>query len=201
MTPSFVQLDRLTMVAPLGLRFRDVMSGALVGDGLDVRVYPSGRSAESVRAIANRKGVYVLHHAPSLQRLEQGEGNREFWDKLPPRKSFVIAVNDEERRFQPFQFTEQLPIEGIYKWIGAAGSPPSTPTGIPLYSSPVRSVPGGMGVVRADLWDASQDSPAAWAVIEVFVSNQLVIRGIADEAGRIALIFPYPAPRSFAVNS
>src|SRR5213076_2147806 len=24
---------------------------------------------------------------------------------------------------------------------------------------------------------------------------------IADEAGRIALIFPYPAPRSFAVNS
>jgi len=156
----------LTWFAPLGLRFRDVMSGALVGMA-STSAYIVGKIRESVRAIANRKGVYVLHHAPSLQRLEQGEGNREFWDKLPPRKKFVIEVNDERRRFQPFQFTEQLPIEGIYKWIGAAGSPPEYPAGIPLYSSPVRSVPSGMAVVRADSWDASQDSPAAWAVIEV----------------------------------
>lgn len=210
MTFSIKELDRLTRVAPLGLRFRDVASGALVGDGLNVRVYPLGRSTASVAAVANRKGVYVLHHAAGLRTLEGGRGDREFWDGLPPRKSFVIEVSDGERRFQPFHFTEQLPIEGIYQWIGAAPaspplSPPSAllaaPTSIPLYSSPVRSVPAGMAVLRADLWDAFQDAPAAWAVVEGYLDDQLIVRGIADEQGRIALIFPYPAPRSFVVTS
>ena len=206
MTLSVTTLDRLTQVAPLGLRFRDVVSGTLVGDGLNVRVYPLGRSMASVPAIANRKGVYVVHHAPGLRTLEGGEGDRKFWDNLPPRKTFVIEVSDEQRRFQPFHFTAQLPLEGIYKWIGAApASPPASipppPTSIPLYSSPVRSVPSGMAVLRADLWDASQDAPAAWAVIEGYLDDQLIVRGIADEAGRIALIFPYPAPRSFSVTS
>ena len=209
MTFSITKLDRLTQVAPLGLRFRDVVSGAFVGEGLNVRVYPLGRSTASVAAIANRKGVYVLHHAAGLRALEAGAGNREFWDHLPPRKSFVIEVSDQQRRFQPFHFLEQLPIEGIYKWTGVApASPPASPpalaaapTSIPLYSSPVRSVPAGMAVLRAELWDAAQDTPAAWAVIEGYLDDQLIVRGIADEQGRIALIFPYPAPRSFAVSS
>jgi len=52
-------------------------------------------------------------------------------------------------------------------------------------------------MVRAIL-DASQGQSAAWAVIEVFVSNQLVSAN-RRRAGRIALIFfPYPALAIFA---
>lgn len=202
MIPQILQLDRLTLVAPLGLRFCDLMSGALVGDGLDVQVYPSGNPTTKVPAVANRKGVYVLHHAPGLRELEHGEGDQAFWRDLPLQRDFVIEVNDNQRRFQPFQFTASLPAEGVYKWIGPVSSSPPTPIeSIPLYSSPVRSVPSGMAVVRADLWDGSHNTAASWAVIEASLNDRVIARGIADEEGRIALIFPYPAPRPFAISS
>ena len=201
MIPQILKLDRLTLVAPLGLRFCDLMSGVLVGDGLDVQVYPSGNPTTKVPAVANRKGVYVLHHAPGLRDLEHGEGDQEFWQNVPAR-NFVIEVNDNQRRFQPFQFTASLPAKGVYEWIGPVpGSPPTPVESIPLYSSPVRSVPSGMAVVRAELWDTSNNTAASWGVIEASLNDRVVARGIADEQGRIALIFPYPAPRPFAISS
>jgi hypothetical protein len=201
MVPQILKLDRLTKVAPLGLRFCDLSSGTLIGDGLDVRVYASGNPATKVSALANRRGVYVVHHAPGLRDLEHGEGNEEFWQNVTA-KNFVIEVNDIERRFQPFQFTASLPVRGVYKWVGPVFSSPPTPVeSIPLYSSPVRSVPAGMAVVRADLWDAASDTAASWAVMEATLSDRVIARGIADEQGRIALIFPYPAPRPFSISS
>lgn len=193
------------MVAPLGMRFCDLTSGTLIGDGLDVQVYASGNPATKVPAVANRRGVYVVHHAPGLRDLESGEGNEAFWQNLTAR-NFVIEVNDNQRRFQPFQFTASLPVKGVYKWIGPLvgsplSSPPAPSESIPLYSSPVRSVPAGMAVVRADLWDAAGDKPASWAVLEATLNDQIIARGIADAQGRIALIFPYPAPRPFAISS
>lgn len=202
MTLSIQTLDRLTMVAPLGLRFHDAASGTFVGDGLNVRVYPLGKSVGSRQALANRTGVYVLHHATGLRAVENGAGDSTYWNNPPPRKDFVIEVIDEQRRFQPFHFTEKLPVEKIYEWIGPfAASPPSARTSIPLYSSPVRSVPAGMAAIRAELWDKSRDAPAAWAVVEGYLNDELVVRGVADEMGRIALLFPYPAPRTFTVSS
>jgi hypothetical protein len=61
-----------------------------------------------------------------------------------------------------------------------------------------------MAVIRADLWDTSLDAPAAWAVIEVFtpgIAAKFLGRGIADDRGRIAVIFSYPTPLSFAPAS
>jgi hypothetical protein len=77
-------------------------------------------------------------------------------------------------------------------------------TSIPLYSSPARSVSGGMAVLRAELHDpvrAGDEGNAAGAVLELYDDDLLVARGFADEQGRIALIFPYPAPRSFPPGS
>ena len=205
MLPQFIELDRVTIVAPLGLRFHDTISGSLVGAGLSVWAYPFGRPMARRRAVGNRGGVYVLHDASGLMNMEHGDGTGEYWDQLPPKKSFIIEVSDDARRFQPFQFTENLPIQGIYKWNGSMdASPPAPMSSIPLYSSPVRTAPAGMAVIRADLWDPTRDvrgGPAAWAVMEVFEADKLVARGIADEEGRIALIFPYPSPRSFAPSS
>lgn len=199
--PQILVLDRLTLVAPLGLRFCDFTSGAFVGDGLDVQVYPSGNPTTKVAALANRKGVYVLHHAPGLLEVEHGKGDQEFWNGPPPTRNFVVEVNDKERRFQSFQFTASLPERGIYKWTDVPSSPLAACESIPLYSSPVRSVPAGMAVLRADLWDESRNAAASWAVLEASLNSQVIARGIADEQGRIAVIFPYPPPRAFAIGS
>ena len=72
-------------VAPLGVRFRDVVTDTLVGDGLSVTVYPAAAPARRVTAQANRSGVYVVHHAPGLRAFEQGAGDSAFWaDAAPP---------------------------------------------------------------------------------------------------------------------
>ena len=202
MATPFIITDRLTMVAPLGLRFHDTTNGTLVGDGLSVWAYPLGRPNAKRPAIANRKAVYVLHHGFGLTEREHGDGSRFYWDHPdPPNKDFVIEVTDEQRRFQPFQFIANIPHEGIYKWDTLLDSPLSARTTIPLFSSSTRSVSSGMAVVRADLWDTSIDGAAAWAVIEVFTAGNLIGRGVADEAGRMAVIFPFPTPLPFSQAS
>lgn len=202
MTPNLQILESLTIVAPLGLRFRDVATGYFVGDGLSVALYQPGKPAGKVQAFANRSGVYVIHHAPGLRAFEQGKGDADFWNNAPPRKNFVVAVTDAEHRFQPFQFTAALPVRGFFNFVSpTVGSPPDMVASIPLFSSPARSVPGGMAVLRADLWDSGGDMPAACAVLEAYIDDRLAARGLADDQGRIALIFPHPAPRPFAISS
>jgi len=199
MASPFITLDRLTLVAPLGLRFHDATTGALVDDGLTIWAYPVGRPNAKQPAIANRKGVYVLHHAYGLRERENGDGSRAYWDNpVPPNKDFVIEVTDLQRRFQPFQFTVSLPFEGIFKWLD---SPLSTRTTVPLFPAPTQSVASGMAVIRADLWDSSLDAPAAWAVIEAYTAGKFLGRGIADDLGRIAVIFSFPTPLAFASAS
>ena len=202
MASSFITLDRLTLVAPLGLRFHDAATGAVVADGLSIWAYPLGRPTAKRPAIANRKGVYVLHHGYGLTEREHGDGSRNYWDHPdPPNKDFVIEVTDTQSRFQPFQFTASLPFEGIFKWDGSLDSPLSTRTTVPLFSSPTRSVTSGMAVIRADMWDTSIDAPAASAVVEAFTAGKLLGRGIADDAGRTAVVFSYPTPLSFSPAS
>jgi hypothetical protein len=199
MATPFITLDRLTLVAPLGLRFHDATTGTLVGDGLSIWAYPVGRPTAKRPAIANRKGIYVLHHGYGLRERENGDGSRAYWDHPdPPNKDFVIEVTDEQRRFQPFQFTASLPAEGIFKWLD---SPLSERTTIPLFSAPTRSVVSGMAAIRADLWDTSIDAPAAWAVVEAFTAGKFLGRGIADDGGRILVLFAYPTPLAFAPAS
>ena len=202
MPSPFITLDRLTMVAPLGLRFHDATTGTIVGDGLSVWAYPVARPTAKRQAIANRRGVYVLHHGYGLREREIGDGSRSYWDNpVPPNKDFVIEVTDEQRRFQPFQFTASIPAEGIFKWPLAIASPLSERTTVPLFPSLTQSVAPGMAVIRTELWDTSTDAPAAWAVMEAFTAGKFLGRGMADDAGRIAVIFSFPTPLSFAPAS
>jgi hypothetical protein len=58
-----------------------------------------------------------------------------------------------------------------------------------------------MAAMRAHLveWQPGTSpvgKPAAWALVEAHLKNRLLARGIADDQGRIALIFPYPEPAS-----
>lgn len=191
-------IERFSLVGLLGIRFRDTLTGAFIGDGLRVIAYPQGQPHRGTRAVANRSGVYVLHSAHGLRRYAHGEGPEEFSEGSPPQKFFTVEVIDEEKRFQPFQFTALVsPEGGLFKWPAALDASPSLlPESVPLYSSATRTVPGGMTAIRADLWDKVSEQPASWAVLEARLDNQLMARGVADADGKIALIFPYPAPQS-----
>lgn len=198
---KFQKLETVATVAPLGVRFRDVVTDTLVGDGLSVTVYPVASPARRVTALSNRSGVYVVHHAPGLRSFEQGAGDSAFWAGAAPPVPFVVEVEDLERRFLSFSFVAELPFKGLYNWTSpldpAPASPPDPPRNVPLYSAPTRRAPAGMAVLRAELRDPLLDAPAAQAVVEVRLEGQLLARGFADERGQLALIFPYPGPIKF----
>lgn len=194
------------MVAPLGLRFHDVATGAIIASGLSVTIYPANNSARRVEAFVNRSGTYVLQHAPGLRAFEGGAGDEDFWTHLPPPQSFIVEVVDRERRFQPFLFEAELPAaRGLFQWLPpfepSPPSPPSAAKSVPLYSAPARALDSGMAVVRADLWNPQGNGPAAWAVLEARLGGVLQARGISDARGSIALIFPYPKPTDAPLNS
>ena len=199
--PTQVQvIERVTRVAPLGVRFWDVVSGSVIADGLSVTAYPPANPALRVPAFTNRSGVFVVQNLPGLRAIENGTGDTNFWANLPPTRPFVIEVIDNYRRFQPFVFTADLPVRGLFTWTCGPDSSPlnSAAAMVPLYSSPARSVTGGMAVLRADLWDLAANAPASWALLTVSTAGQPLASGFADFYGRIALIFPYPAPLDFA---
>ena len=195
-------LERLTLTAALGLVFRDTATGDRVGAGLNVEVYR--KTIPRVRATAhpNPSGVYVLHDAPGLGSSRFGAGDEAFWATQPELPGYVVEVSDSERRFLPFSFEVELFQRGVYSFESplAASSPPE-PTTVPLYSSATRKVPPGFAAVRAELLDAATNAPAAWAVIEARAAGRLAARGISDERGRLALLFPHPAPARSAATS
>lgn len=202
MTPLPI-IEKLSLVAPLGLCFHDVTTGERINDGLNVSIYaetPVVRK-NKVSAFPNRSGVYVLHTAPGLEDFINGAGDAQFWEDNPPQKSYIVEVSDNEKRFQSFQFTVELPVKGIYQW---ENIPPASPNknlaSVPVYPAPTRKILGGMSVVRAHLRE-SANIPASWAVLEARFEGNLVARGIADRDGQVVLIFPTLAPQSNPLTS
>lgn len=403
MSTPFKIVERQTLVAPLGLRFRDAATGAAVSGGLRVTLYPTANPARRTQAQANGSGVYVAHHAAGLRETELGTGDAAFWNAPPSSAPFTVEVVDEERRYLPYTFTTTLPAKGISTWtwplsdstsrrppepfaalvddfddgargahwkLGTLNTPASVfdsnvvvkeqggrlevaplanvsgshfngyvsvsgwnltdanvlvevpqatagaaqtiftlaadannwfrflveggrlnfqlraggsesspgvahdpvqqrfwrlrhdPRGdqvlfetsgdgatwavrrtltrpfaitslfvelgagtasslatpgravfdnfrmeanpaasFPLFSAPTRAGGGGLATLRASLWDALADAPAAWTLLEARIEGQPTVRGLADESGRVALVFPYPGPATFAEQS
>lgn len=196
-------IESFSLVAPLGLCFHDAATGERIGDGLSVEVYPVSPNPWKKRnkAVPNRVGVYVLHDAYGLKNFPFGKGDNDFWQENPPNKSYVVEIIDQLNRFQPFQFTVELPVRGIYQWESIPVSSPSNNLfSIPLYSAPSRLPLAGMSVIRASLYETDKN-PAAFAVLEARFEGSLIARGIADNQGRIALIFPSLSPQNNPIVS
>jgi hypothetical protein len=178
-------LDTVTLVTPLGLRFRDAATGRLVTGGLDVR---HGDRA----AVVTPSGVWSLSHLPGLHELETGAGDDAYWAAVTPR-AFDIDVADPQGRYLPLRLQAQAPFRGLFQPV--CGSPPLAD--VPLFAAPSQPPPPGFGIVRAQLREPS-GAPAAWAILEVRPDGAAAARGMADERGAVAVPLPYPEPSATA---
>lgn len=206
MIEPFQLLERQVWIAPMGVKFWDVSTGSHVTSGLRVTAYPGTHHLQATHAFPNRSGAYVLHRAWGMREFELGVRGGPFPETAPPTQRFTIVVNDEERRFLPVRFEADLPTVGLFRWtMSGERTPLDPPDGsVPLYTSIPRTAPAGMAVLRAELHETLDEvvngvrvvRPARWAMLEARFDGRLLGRGIADERGRIVLIFAYPRPQN-----
>jgi hypothetical protein len=189
--------ERFTRTALLGVRFWDRVSGRPVADGLELVETSSG-----VAATYGPHGVFAFHDLPGFSDSAYGAGDEPFWNSPPPaRAPFTFRLRDRERRFLPFTFEADVPTRGLFaEDCGLTPSPPEIVGVVPLFSAPSRVAPGAVARVSADLWDAEADRHAAWAVLEVSTGTGAAYRGVADERGRVVVLFAYPEPPLHAAS-
>jgi len=185
----------------LGVRFWDPVEELFLTEGLDVsarpvgRPWPVGQPDPGVRLIPNRRGSFLGHGLPGLTDSEHGRGDDAYWAELPVGREFEIHFADSLDRFVPLRLRAVLPFRG-WAFPDCLGSPPNLPPeAVPLFSSSARPVPVGRAVVRADLWDRLNETPAAWSVVTVTAqtpTGPYSAIGVTDARGRLAVIFAYP---------
>jgi len=198
---SVAVLEWISIVTPLAVRFRDEATLSFFSDDLSVAVYPPGTPELKTDGVVNRSGVFVFRNLPGLRDVEHGSGDADFWAANPPQLDFVLEVRDNAGRFLPESLRIKLP-QRHPLGLGIA-SPVASPlvlqTGgdtafLPLYSAASRPLPEGMAVLRTELWDADNEEPAAWAMVEATAGEQRTVAGLADAGGRVMLPLPYPKP-------
>ena len=198
--------ERVSRVTPFGVRFVDDQSGRVVASGLQVSAWPTAEPSRARAVPLNRTNVFYMLNVPGLRDFEFGAGDDASWAGLSRRVDFTLEVQDLEGRFLPFRFTAVLPARGLMRL--ACGSPSTPvalprdaePDGVPLFTAPARATTPGTVVVRADLWDAANHVPAAWAMLEARTPGARLrgeppVRALADDRGRVALHFPLPDER------
>ena len=183
-------LERITRTALLGVRPWDGTTGIAVTEGLVLIEVETG-----ARAVPNRSGVFAFHDLPGMRASSFGAGDAGFWASPPAHRRLVLELSDERRRYLRMRFDADAPLRGLLRESAGPASPPDLDVpGVPLFSAPGRTVPGGLAAVRADLWDLHADAPAAWAVLEVTAAPGTTARGVADADGRVLVPLAYPEP-------
>lgn len=181
-------LEELTSSAPLAVRFWDVVTDAVVGDGLAVTARPSTGGATAL-AQASPSGVHVFHTLATTRAAERGPvGN------FGTTVAYDIHVVDGGRRFVPMVLSVPAPTAPVQP----AGDGVA---GYPLFSAATRSTPPGWLAVRADLANVEapivgqQDAfqPASHAIVRVSCDGVPWL-GVADAEGRVVVLLPAPAP-------
>ncbi|WP_289460525.1 hypothetical protein, partial [Klebsiella pneumoniae] len=65
---------------------------------------------------------------------------------------------------------------------------------VDLFSTPSRSMPGAMAIVRGELRRADSGASAAFALVTIDYRGVTLGRGMADREGRFVVACPYPEP-------
>lgn len=176
-------LEEVVRRGDLALRCRDVVRGSVVDAGLRVEAWQDPASgALNPRFRASRSpvsGVYGLYGLPGLGEFENGlRPATDFCNGGSP-PNFAIEVTDEWGRFLPQVLQLCLPKEAVVE--------------TPLFSSPGRATPSGLGAIRGEVWDWAAQGPARWAVVQVALAGGPPLVTVADDRGMFALFVPYAA--------
>ena len=172
-------------VTPLGVWFWDALTGAPVGDALDVVAWPLDVQGEPSVATRTPSGVRAFHGLAGLRRVEYPLGDEDPLGAPVQTGRFAVTVDDPSRRFSPMTLELEAPHAGL----AGPGSPPGGP--VFLFSAADRAFPAAFGVVRADIADRATGEPAAYARVDVLVAGRRWA-GVASESGAVAIGFPYP---------
>lgn len=195
------EVERVTRVAPFGVRFWDPVTGTAVGPGLDVTVRRPGRPAAPRTAVPGPSGVYVVRGLPTTWEWERDAGDDVFWADAPASTPYRVEVRDRTGRFLPLAFDVELPVRGLVTSTCVAPAvavplpSPHAPV-VPLFSAPGRPVPPGTSVVRAQLAVQGSAGPgsAAWALLAgtVLGVETRTVLGLADCNGNAVLMLARP---------
>ncbi|HXH38588.1 MAG TPA: hypothetical protein VNN08_08165, partial [Thermoanaerobaculia bacterium] len=162
--------ETLTLVTPLGVRFRDEATTTVIDDDLVVSVYPDGISELKTYGVVNRAGVFVFRGLQGMREVENGAGDDAFWAAHPPTFGFVLEVSDRAGRFLPYAYSLKLPVRRLLTL--PVPSPLTQSDAMPLFSAPSRQTPEVYGVIRAEIRDQVHDEPAAWALVEALTEQR-----------------------------
>ena len=211
---GFRVLERVTRNASLGIRFWDSAEATSVVYGLEVEVFPRANPRARRTAPANRSGVYVAHALPGLRDFEYSDAEPDvLW--ATATRPFRVEVRDPYGRFLPMAFDADLPVRGLFTWRdpwfsppraivlpGEEGSPPQLLVErVPLVSSASRPLPDPLAVVRAQLRELGSNRDASWALLAAMIDGDVRGLGLADERGRVAVMFPFPEPARMTLTS
>lgn len=188
--PSIKVIERFGRVAPLGIQFIDASTGLPIRSGLQVIAYPEITPHIRLTLVPNRSGVFVLHKAPGLGDFTNSTGEDEDWNNAP-YQNYRITVDDLERRYIPCQFMAEVPHRGRFE-LNCLSSPLEPAGAVPLFPLSHRSIAASRAILRADIYDIDNDTPAKWAVVEIAHEGTPLATGLTDENGKIALDFAYP---------
>jgi hypothetical protein len=190
-------LEEIAIFTPLGIRFWDPALETQVRAGLAVSAWPRPALRPRVPAYRTASDVYAFARLPGLLAVENllpADGGSP--PASPPeRRPFVVEVDDSERRYLPVAFGVELPLaeRGLFLSRPPGSPAEPAPPGFFLFSAATRTVPGWLGVVRGELWDRVHARPAAHALVEVAVEGaDAAAHGLADAAGRFAVVLAYP---------
>jgi hypothetical protein len=188
-------LDGPFRVTAFGVRFADPATGRAVRDGLQVSLYPKRRPALNRDAYLSAGGIYVVQRAPGLPEFDRGDGALDFWQKaLKSPVEHVVEVRDRLGRFHDVSLALTLPTPGPF---GTGPSASGLPAPVSLPIAPARRAPPAVAVLHADLRSAEHpDRVLRHAMLVVSCAGVEVGSGIADDQGRVAVMFTHPEPTS-----
>jgi hypothetical protein len=206
---QLVPLERQQTRTLLGVRFWDRLTQDIVAEGLQVTA--QRLSADRTQRLGKPvTGRMTPSGAIAFFGLTDSEtpaaGTPELWDTLPPEQLVVIDMVDRRSRYLPVSLVARSPWRGVFKgqgeWLSTPlwqpDLDPDQGLGIQLWSSPMRPVPPGQAMIRAQLVLGEGSTPAAYALVRVQSADSppdatFDHYGLADAQGIVALPVPYPA--------
>ncbi len=196
-------LEKVIRRAPFALQAFDIVTGAVINRGLRLTARPFEKRWPVYKAdrapVSGNLGFYNL---PGLREYQHGEAPIESFCPEGADPNYIILIEDEQNRFLPVTNALCLP----YGVTNDQGERVPAVYQTTLFSSPTRLLPiHSYGLIRGEIWDRSNNRPAAWAKVEGLIdSNPNSVQdsfAITDARGMFSLFIGYPKVSAEAAGS